>query len=84
MGTRGLVAITWWPPPCSNPLTLSQETETQHSKVVTLYRSHLLYAVQVRWGRGCGGTGDTGVGHQPVTCRGEAARGSIQVQPRGA
>uniref|UniRef100_A0A8C5IXS3 Uncharacterized protein n=1 Tax=Junco hyemalis TaxID=40217 RepID=A0A8C5IXS3_JUNHY len=31
-----------WP----NPLPVLQETETRHSKVVTLYRSHLLYAVQ--------------------------------------
>ncbi|OWK50863.1 Ankyrin repeat domain-containing protein 24 [Lonchura striata] len=28
-----------------------EETETRHSKVVTLYRSHLLYAVQVSWGQ---------------------------------
>lgn len=69
VGTGGLVAVTWWvlgfrepPAPCSNPLALLQETEMRHSKVVTLYRSHLLYAVQVRWGRGCGGTGDTGMG----------------------
>ncbi|KAM9620034.1 ankyrin repeat domain-containing protein 24 isoform 5-T5 [Morphnus guianensis] len=53
------------------------ETEMRHSKVVTLYRSHLLYAVQVRWGCGCGGTGDTGApaSHTSVPiCTWEAAR----------
>lgn len=38
--------------PCLNLLVGLQETEKRHSKVVTLYRSHLLYAVQVRWGCG--------------------------------
>uniref|UniRef100_A0A8B9I7L5 Ankyrin repeat domain 24 n=1 Tax=Anser brachyrhynchus TaxID=132585 RepID=A0A8B9I7L5_9AVES len=33
------------------------EAEKRHSKVVALYRSHLLYAVQVGRGRGCGGSG---------------------------
>lgn len=49
----------------------------RHSKVVTLYRSHLLYAVQVRWGCGRGGTGDTGApaSHTSVpVCTWEAAR----------
>lgn len=76
VGTGGLVAITWWilgfhksPVPCSNPLAVLQDTEMQHSKVVTLYRSHLLYAVQVRWGHGCGGTGDTGMGYRGTSQR---------------
>ncbi|NXU52450.1 ANR24 protein, partial [Turnix velox] len=50
VGTQGVVAINWRVCglllPCWNLLTLMQETETRHSKVVTLYRSHLLYAVQ--------------------------------------
>uniref|UniRef100_A0A8C0EK78 Uncharacterized protein n=1 Tax=Bubo bubo TaxID=30461 RepID=A0A8C0EK78_BUBBB len=32
--------------PVLKPSPLLQETEKRHSKVVTLYRSHLLYAVQ--------------------------------------
>lgn len=47
-----------WP----NPLPVLQETETRHSKVVTLYRSHLLYAVQVSWGQGWGQLGTLGWG----------------------
>ncbi|KAI1230623.1 Ankyrin repeat domain-containing protein 24, partial [Lamprotornis superbus] len=39
-----------------------EETETRHSKVVTLYRSHLLYAVQVSWGQGWGQLGTLGCG----------------------
>lgn len=35
--------------PSPRLLALFQETELQHSKVVKLYRSHLLYAVQVSW-----------------------------------
>ncbi|NXU00144.1 ANR24 protein, partial [Buphagus erythrorhynchus] len=38
---RGMPPALW-----PNPLPVLQETETRHSKVVTLYRSHLLYAVQ--------------------------------------
>ena len=50
------------PSPMLKPSPHLQEAEKRHSKVVTLYRSHLLYAVQVRWGRGWGGIGDTGMG----------------------
>lgn len=37
------------PAPSPSLLTLFQDTEQQHSKVIKLYRSHLLYAVQVSW-----------------------------------
>jgi len=88
----GFVAIAWGVPafqkplaPCSNPLTLLQETEMRHSKVVTLYRSHLLYAVQVRWGCGCGGTGETGMEDwgtsQPHTCARVHVGGSKGLDP---
>lgn len=53
-----------WP----NPLPVLQETETRHSKVVTLYRSHLLYAVQVSWGQ----LGTLGWGLSQVPAKGHA------------
>lgn len=67
--------VTWWvrgspEPPAlwPNPLPVLQETETRHSKVVTLYRSHLLYAVQVSWGQ----LGTPGRGLSQVPAQGHA------------
>lgn len=95
VGTQGLVAITWWilgfhkpPVPCSNRLAVLQETEMRHSKVVTLYRSHLLYAVQVRWDVAVGelgtlvwGTGAPANNASMPVCWWGAARGWIQGLP---
>lgn len=63
---------------CSeHPAPLSQEAAKEHSAVVALYRSHLLYAIQVTlWGRS---------GLVSVSCRGkgEGTPASGSVEGRG-
>uniref|UniRef100_A0A8D2MLQ6 Fibronectin type-III domain-containing protein n=1 Tax=Zonotrichia albicollis TaxID=44394 RepID=A0A8D2MLQ6_ZONAL len=56
-----------------------QETETRHSKVVTLYRSHLLYAVQVSWGQGWGHLGHWDTGECTLTGPQSCSFGDLQV-----
>lgn len=53
------------PAPSPSLLTLFQDTEQQHSKVIKLYRSHLLYAVQVSWDMAMG---DTATGDHCTMC----------------